>query len=288
MESAEASVRRSATPNWLSGLTTFLFTPGSSEKLLAKALRSPADAVVIDWEDAVRSDEKAKARELTSRVLSEPQSFQGPCLVRVNAVDTPDHDADIAALADVEPDAIVLPKASVCALDSLHDNGLPVIAIVETAIGLQDVERIANHRLVQAVAFGAVDFAAELGIVPSANGLEFLYARSRIVVASVAAGLRSPIDTAYVDVACSEGLEREAKFAKSQGFGAKFCIHPGQLDIVARAFRPSEKDLEWARQVLEHLPPQHNGGVFRAGDTMVDGPVLTRAQRILQQCEEQQ
>jgi citrate lyase beta subunit len=134
---AECLTYNCATATDLSRVRSLLFAPGSDERKLVKALASAADAVVADLEDAVAPGEKTAARALVRDVFATVEG-PGPLrLVRVNAVGTEFHDDDMAAVAAIAPDAIVLPKATADAVDALGTAGPPVVAIVETARGLR-------------------------------------------------------------------------------------------------------------------------------------------------------
>src|SRR5712691_814500 len=141
-------------------LRSLLFAPGSDERKLAKALASAADAVVCDLEDAVAPAGKEAAREVTARVLSEKPKAGPARLVRVNAAGTPWFADDLALVATLALDALVLPKASPESVAALGIDGPPVIAIVETALGLRRAFEIASQPRVAALVLGSVDLGA--------------------------------------------------------------------------------------------------------------------------------
>ena len=251
------------------------------------ALESEADAVVADLEDAVSPSEKGTARELVTQVFAGVTS-PGPLrLVRVNGVGTPFHADDVAAVGGIAPDAVVLPKATPEAVDSLGSEGPPVIAIVETAQGVRLAYETGTRRRVAALQIGAVDLGAEVGLEPRADGLELVYVRSKVVLDSVAAGLRPPFDVVHLDLAAEEALEAECRLARSLGLRGKACIHPAQVPVVNRAFDPTESELMWARRVLaaEVEAAALGRGVFALDGAMVDLPVVERARRLLAEAE---
>jgi citrate lyase beta subunit len=180
----------------------------------------------------------------------------------------------------------VLPKASPSAVEALDGRlrpGLPVIAIVETARGLRLAYEIACAPRVAMLVLGAVDLGAELRLEPRADGQEILYARSKLVVDSCAAGLRGPADVVFRDTRDEEGLEREALLVRSLGMRAKACIHPAQVPVVNRVFSPSEAQLSWARSVIsayEEAVAEGRGALALDGE-MIDLPVVERARSIL-------
>jgi citrate lyase beta subunit len=234
---------------------------------------------VADLEDAVAPAQKQVARELVAELR--------PPIVRVNGAETQWFEDDLKLIEALAPDAIVLPKATPEAVAALGPAGPPVIAIVETAAGLRSAYETATAPRVVALLLGAVDLGAELGLEPRPDGLEILYARSKVVVDSTAAGIRPPFDIVHLDVTDGPGLEEECRLARSLGFRGKACIHPAQLEIVNRAFAPSEAELEWARRVLDAYQREtgEGRGVFALNGSMVDLPVVERARRILAEAE---
>jgi citrate lyase beta subunit len=265
---------------------SLLFAPGHEERKLQKALAAGADAVVADLEDAVPAGEKEAARAVARSVL-EGRATRSLVAVRPNAVGTAHWEADLEAVSGLELDALVLPKATPEAVTALGPDGPPVIAIVETALGLRQAFETARLPRVAALVLGAVDLGAELGLEPRADGLEVLYARSQLVVDSAAAGIRSPFDLVHVDIRDDEGLEAEARLARSLGFRGKACIHPAQIEIVNRVFSPTEEEQERARRVIEayeHALADGRGVVALDGE-MIDLPVVERARRVLAETE---
>jgi citrate lyase beta subunit len=265
---------------------SLLFAPGNDERKLEKALAAAADAVVADLEDAVPAGEKEAARRVAREVLS---GARGASLraVRVNPVGTEHHEADLQAVTGLELDALVLPKATPDATAALGRDGPPVVAIIETALGLRHAYETARTERVAALVLGAVDLGLELGLEPRADGQEVLYARSRLVLESAAAGLRSPFDLVHVDIRDDEGLEAEARLARSLGFRGKACIHPGQVDIVNRVFSPTTEEVDRARRVVDAYERglADGRGVVALDGEMIDLPVVERARRVLAETE---
>jgi citrate lyase beta subunit len=271
--------RLSSTASDLSHVRSLLFAPGSDERKLRKALESDADTVVADLEDAVAPAEKEAARELVARVR--------PPIVRVNGADTRWFAEDLAMVEGLSLDAIVLPKATPESVAALGAQGPPVIAIIETAQGLRLAYETACAPRVAALILGAVDLGAEVGLEPRLDGLEILYARSKVVLDSAAAAIRSPFDIVHVDIHDDEGLEAECRLARSLGFRGKACIHPQQVPIVNRVFAPSKAEVEWARKVIEAYEQGvgEGRGVLALNGAMVDLPVVERARRVLAEAE---
>jgi citrate lyase beta subunit len=263
---------------------SLLFAPGSDGRKLAKALSSGADAVVCDLEDAVAPPDKEAARDVVAEALA-GAAVDGPArLVRVNAVGTPWHEGDVALALASRVDALVLPKSSPEAVDSLGPEGPPVVAIVETAMGLRQAFEIVSQPRVAALILGAVDLGAEVGLEPRPDAQEILYARSKVAIDSAAAGLRGPFDVVHLDFGDEAGLEEQCRLARALGFRGKACIHPAQVDTINRVFAPSEGEVEWARGIVQAFEGQSEG-VMAVNGTMVDRPVVERARRILEEAE---
>lgn len=265
---------------------SFLFAPGGDERKLTKALDAGADAIVADLEDATPADGKDAARALVAAVLGE-HAVGCLRLVRVNGVGTPWFDDDLAAVSRLPLDGLVLPKATPEAVPALAAAGLPVVAIVETAEGLQRSAELARAPGVVALQLGAVDLGLELGLEPLADGAHLLFARSRLTLDSAAAGLRGPIDQVWLDTRDDEGLERDARLGRALGFRGKACIHPAQVPVVNRVLTPSEAELERARAVVaayEEAAARGAGAVAIDGE-MIDLPVVERARQLLAAAE---
>lgn len=260
---------------------SLLFAPGSDERKLAKALASAADAVVCDLEDAVAPADKEAARDVVASTLASAEP--GPArLVRANAAGTAWFEDDLAFAAGLELDALVLPKATPEAVELAGSDGPPLVAIVETAMGLRQAYEIAAEPRVAALLLGSVDLAAEVGLEPRPDAQEILYARSKVAIDSAAAGLRGPFDVVHLDFGDEAGLEEQCRLARALGFRGKACIHPAQVETINRVFAPSDDEIAWARRIVEAFETQSEG-VLAVNGTMVDRPVVERARRILEE-----
>jgi citrate lyase subunit beta/citryl-CoA lyase len=158
-----------------------------------------------------------------------------------------------------------------------------VVAIVETADGLRRAYEVASLPRVEALIVGAVDLGVELHLEQRADSLEILFARSKAVLDSAAAGVRAPIDRVWTDVRDGAGLEADALFARSLGFRGKACVHPDQVEIVNRVFTPSDEELTRARRVVEAYEQavEEGAGVTALEGEMIDLPVVKRARQVL-------
>ena len=267
---------------------SWLFVPADSEKKVAKAIASDADAIIFDLEDSVAPGRKATARALLQELGARDG---GPrWWVRINPIGSEAHkdDLDLIGVGDIE--GIVLPKAESGAdLTHLqHSTGhIPIHAIVtETAASLFGLlsYRIPNSPLV-AMSWGAEDLSAALGA--SANydadgSLAFTYrlARSLCLAGAVAAGVQ-PVDGVFTDFRDAEGLAAEAAAAAAEGFTGKLAIHPDQVGPINAAFTPSADQLAHARAIVAAFAADPAAGVLSVDGRMVDRPHLIQAQGVL-------
>lgn len=256
-----------------------LFLPADRLDRLPKAIAAKPDAVILDLEDGVASGSKKVARSALAG-LPRPSV---PIIVRINSAASPWHADDVAVCRHLEwPVTIMLAKfEDVADLGALR--GFTVWGLVETCVGLACVRDLAAAPVVR-LAFGSVDFAADLGCAHDRIALHA--ARSELVLASRLRRLLPPVDGVTLEIDDFGAITSDARHAASLGFDGKLCIHPAQIRAVRAGFRPSGEQIAWARQMLE-ADPSHGGGVARAGGRMVDAPVRALAERILARAGEE-
>ena len=286
-------------PAWRS----ILFVPGDRPDRFARALASGADAICIDLEDAVAPARKAEARDAVTGFLAgraAPQaagdgsSHEPQLIVRVNDPESAKGRLDAAALARCpQPDAFMIPKVMMaesmrCAHRLLGED-VPLLPIIETALGLENVVQIGAASPARAVSraraaptvgaliFGGFDLSAELGAEPGWEPL--LYARSRVVHAAALSELDA-IDMPSRDLRDLAGLRSEAVKARRLGFGGKVAIHPAQIPVIHEVFTPSPEEVKRARKILDADRAAGGGAVALEG-RMVDRPVVEAARRVL-------
>jgi citrate lyase subunit beta/citryl-CoA lyase len=267
---------------------SLLFIPGHRPAQMQTADLLKADGIVFDLEDAVDPLEKASARELVVHFLSTLKQPAFSTVVRVNAVDTPFFEADLKALKTVAPNFLMIPKATIDTIKIVaHQTTIPLIALVETARGLVDVDQIAASGLVCGIALGAEDYRLDMRIERQADASELAYARSRIAVACKAFDLFA-VDTPWIDTYDDAGLKADAKRAKAQGFRGKLCIHPSQVEIVHEVFSPSADEIKKAKRIVEawNLKQKEGVGVFRFENKMIDKPVAMQSFAILEEARQ--
>ena len=286
---------------------TILFAPGNRERMLAKVGKAGADAVVLDLEDAVPADEKTATRgALGAAVKTIAEEDGADVFVRVNPLDDvtgfsiacgPE---DIAAVVGPALRGIVLPKAEnagqILAADRLlrdaekkagcEAGSVHMLAIIENARGVEDAFAIASADTGErrfALAFGAGDYTNDLDIEWPRDEFTFDYPRSRIAVASRAAGLEKPLDTVWIALDDQEGLAASADRCRALGMFGKFCIHPRQVEIVNHAFTPTKGEVEKAREVIvafEEATARGEASVS-VGGRMIDYPVVEAAEKVI-------
>jgi citrate lyase subunit beta/citryl-CoA lyase len=267
-----------APPSAAATARTWLFVPGDRPERFDKAAASGTDVIVLDLEDAVGADHKDAAR---AHVAAWLPSAPAPAAVRINAVGTPWHEADLAALRH-GPVTVMLPKAedpdTVAAVVAALPTDSVVVALLETSAGVLNAPTIAKVPGVRRLALGTFDLAAELGVDPD-HRPGMAGPRSALVLASAAASLPGPVDGVTGDVRDHDRLVADVEASSAIGFAGKLCIHPGQVAPAAAALAPSADDIAWATRILAAVAEADHGVVVVDG-RMVDAPVISRAQRI--------
>lgn len=274
-----------------------LFVPGDRPDRVNKALDRGARSLVLDLEDAVEPNAKARAREQVVEVLG--RDLRGATrVVRVNAMsERAELLRDVEALTPALEliDVIILPKTTsaeeVLQFESLinqtaaTDHRPALIPTIETASGVFNASTIAAAgETVHTLLFGVADLSADLGIAPTAEGSELLAARSMVVLACAAAGIARPWDGPYLNLTDDEGLAAAANNARRLGFGAMVAIHPQQLKTVTAVFAPTPEEISWATRVVDAFAAAsaNGSGALRLADgTFIDRPIAQRAAGIL-------
>ena len=283
---------------------SFHFVPGGNEKMIAKALTLPADALILDLEDAVTVEKKAEARGVVLRWLQTLDFGPRERWVRMNPLATGFGEADLEGTVQGRPDGYVVPKprnaadvrAVAVILDRLEEkHGVPfgsiklVLIATETPDGLLNIaEVVRGSPRVVATSWGVEDLSAALGLPRTrdvdGNYLDIpRYARVMTVLAAAAAEIEA-IDTVFTDIPNLEGLRRECQEAVSMGFTGKISIHPSQIPVINEVFTPSREEVQEARELIaafeEHR--RKGSGAFAFRGRMVDMPHLNRAEKVIE------
>ena len=270
---------------------SWLFVPADSERKIAKALDSTADAVILDLEDSVAPAQKLVARE----IVRDLDAGAAPQLwVRVNPLASEYLKDDLEVLANSAIHGIVLPKAE-CGTDveelASRTGNIPIHAIVtETPASLFG---LMSYRLpgipLAAMSWGAEDLSAALGAsskYDSDGALSFTYrmARSLCLAGAVSSGAQ-PVDGVFADFRDSEGLRAEAEAAAREGFTGKLAINPDQVAVINAGFSPGADDIAHAEAIVAAFEAEPHAGVLSVGGRMVDRPHLLQARRVLERTQ---
>ncbi len=271
-------------------LRSVLYMPSSNAKAVEKAKTLPIDAVIFDLEDAVAPDAKPAAREAAAAAASSGDYGRRTLTIRVNGIGTEWHDADLAAAAQVGPDAVVVPKVNSAAevaqlVATLEKYGAPdhtkLWAMIETPIAILDVLSIAraSERLTCFV-MGTNDLVKELYAEHVPGRAPILPSLHTALLAARAAGI-SILDGVYNDVKDTEGFLAECDQGRQLGFDGKTLIHPGQIEGANAAFAPSEQAVEDARGLIQAFEDGAGSGVVTYNGRMVESLHVESARRTL-------
>lgn len=279
---------------------TMMFVPGNSPKMINSADIYGADSLMFDVEDAIAITEKDTARHLVANALK-TLKFHSETVVRINhPTQTPFGMDDLKVILPSKPDMIRLPKVEDVSEVQLvtdeiekveKENGWPegtinIIGAIESVKGLYNVREICQQPRLIAIALGAEDFIANLKTQRTKTGIELYYARSQILMAARDAEIQC-MDTVFSDVKDMEGFEREVTNSRDMGFDGKSVIHPKQITAVHRIYTPNDKQLTHALKVLAAFEDslKNHKGVLAVDGKMIDGPIVVRAQRIVDQAK---
>lgn len=260
-----------AGPGWL-------FCPADRPERFEKAAAA-ADVVILDLEDGVAAKDRPAARQALVDSPLDPSRT----VVRVNPSDTEDHQRDLAALESTAYTTVMLAKTEAPEqIGALSPRD--VVVLIETPMAALRIVELARVDNAYALMWGAEDLFAVLGGTanryPDGSYREVArHVRSQTLLAAKAYG-RLALDSVFLDIKNLDGLRAEADDAVAVGFDAKVAIHPSQVEVVRTAYTPTEKQVDWARRVLDTA--RRERGVFAFEGVMVDAPVLRRAERIVQ------
>jgi len=258
---------------------SYLYIPANNSSMLEKAHTRGADALIIDFEDAVASSEKEKAREIFSKwISSAPQDLQ--IWVRINADSI---QADLAVADIPKVTGIVVPKATVENMSQVSQSLKHVrqlSALIESAASILDAREIASVAKVDFLQIGQLDLRAELSLGDDTNSPTLNFALSMLVLASAAAGINQPVAPMYPDFKNEVGLRTTCKSFKNDGFFGRSCIHPSQIAVVNEEFSTSADELAHARAVLDAMNKSTGAAVDENGK-MIDAASVRIAQGII-------
>jgi len=267
---------------------SLLFIPGNNERFLKKSIKLQADILCFDLEDSVPSNEKEAARILVARFLASRQGDNDSFIyVRINSFDSGLVDGDLERIVMNGLDGIVLPKIGnseevtqiIHKIDAIVSkrkltSGIRIIPSIETAKGVVNANSIASsHKNVTALVFGVFDYLYDMNIdVEYDDFVSYNYARSKIPVDARAAGIDA-LDGIWQNVNDIDGLIKDAAIAKKLGYSGKTLIHPSHINPVHDIFRPTKKQIEWAKKVLAELQDTFEKGNVR-GAKLLEGKMI--------------
>jgi citrate lyase subunit beta/citryl-CoA lyase len=281
-------------------IRSWLYTPANIERRTARAFAVGADAVVLDLEDAVPDREKEHARRLLKAAVAQYHRLAKPYVfARINHFETGLQEDDLLAVVQAGLAGIRLPKVGSSAEVQRADTtigaleqraGLPpgrirIVCNIESARGLWNALEIARSSpRVLALAFGAVDFARDIGATVGQDRRETLYARSTLVAVSRVAQIRPPIEGVHTRLEDDEGLERSTAEARALGFFGRSAVHPRQVPIINEAFTPKPDEVRDASSIVEaarSAGTAGDGALRLAGGDFIDKAMVRRAEDVL-------
>jgi citrate lyase subunit beta / citryl-CoA lyase len=267
---------------------SLLFIPGNNERFLKKSTNLRPDILCFDLEDSVPSNEKEVARNLVAGVLMSKRGDNDSFIyVRINSSDSGLVDGDLERVIIKGLDGIVLPKVSnsedvieiirkIDAIVSKRDISprIQIIPSIETAKGVINANSIASaHENVVALVFGVFDYLYDMNIDAEYDDyISYNYARSKIPVDAKAAGIDA-LDGIWQNVNDVDGLVKDALNAKKLGYSGKTLIHPSHINPVHDIFRPTKKQIEWAKKVIAALEDSFEKGNAR-GAKLLEGKMI--------------
>ncbi len=269
-----------------------LYMPGANARALDKAKTLPADALILDLEDAVAPDAKVEARDRVCAAASSGEYGPREIVIRVNSIDTQWHADDLRAAAESGPDGVLVPKVNTPAdvhqiEKGLEAGGAPdrtaIWAMVETPIAMLHAEEIAaaSDRLAVLV-MGTNDLAKELHAEHVPGRQPLLTGLGLCLLAARATG-KVILDGVYNDIKDEEGFAAECLQGKQMGFDGKTLIHPSQLEPCNRIFAPSDDEIAQSREIIEAFEAaQAEGrGVVTVNGRMIENLHVDNARRVL-------
>ena len=274
-----------------------LYMPGDDRRKIEKATTLGVDSICMDMEDGVAANKKAEARAVIALAMKELDFGNSERCIRINSIGSGIEKRDLVAALATNPDAIVVPKIesadqvkwvsehieSYELLSNLNIGAIRLLIGIETAKGILNLKEIAeSDKRLDAIIFGAEDYAASVGATRTKEATEVLYARSAVVTACAANDLQA-IDMVYIDFKDEAGLRVEAEQGAGFGFSGKQVIHPNQVSVAQEAFTPSDSAIEYAKRIVESFESsQKEGkGAYALDGKMIDMPLLKNAQKVL-------
>jgi citrate lyase subunit beta/citryl-CoA lyase/(S)-citramalyl-CoA lyase len=284
---------------------TWIITPATAPARFADARSAGANVAMVDLEDSVAFTDKERARHLASRFFEpparpdpgagrvpgpgmSPPTQELPLGIRINALATPDGARDLLELAGYphKPQIILVPKVEsgrdIDLVAALVDTSLyapELYALIETPLAIENISSIARAARLAGVVFGAADFAAQARC--RLGWQELLYPRSALVTSATARDLPA-VDSPFFDLNDLTGLAEESERARALGYCGKGAVHPRQVPVIARSFRPTEEEVAAARTILAAAAGS-GGSITSVNSAMVGRPFFRAAETVAAQ-----
>lgn len=257
-----------------------LYMPGSNTRALEKGRSLPADALILDLEDAVAPDSKSDARANIAAALAEGGYGRREIIVRVNGLDTEWGGEDIAAIAAAQPDAILVPKVESAAMvndvaermvKAGANDTVSIMCMMETPLGILNAQEVAaaNPRL-SCLVMGTSDLVKDLHAAHTPERLPVLTSLSMVILAARAYGL-AVVDGVHLNLQDDEGFAASCQQGKELGFDGKTLIHPKTIAKANEVFAPSAEEIDEAHRVIEAHATAAAGG---QGVVVLDGKLI--------------
>ena len=270
-------------------LRSALYMPGINQKAMDKALNLDCDAVVLDLEDAVEVSKKEDSRQLVIRQIENNDYGPRVVVVRVNDLGTKWGEQDVAAVANLPIQAILVPKVSEIRdisrmVDLLNRLGseLPIWIMVETPLAIININELARQPRVTALVMGTSDLVVDLCAEHLEERQNISYALQRSIIAARAFG-KKILDGVHLDFRDLDSLRNVCRLGKSKGIDGKTLIHPAQIPVANDAFSPSEAELDKAKRVIDawRSAQTRGSGVVEVDGTLVESLHVEEAKRLI-------
>ena len=266
-----------------SNIKTWLFVPATRIDRVVKAFASGANAVIVDLEDAVADVDKVQART-SIKSYYDSEDYQ-PIWIRINQAHSNDFVEDLELCQQMPNLAgLILPKAEQAAdIEKLHHaTGLPIIALIETALGLYQIDRLVKASGLLAFSYGFLDLCNDLQVQVGTASADIIanQIRYQLLLTSKVHNLLAPIDTVYTDFNDEKGLGQRVQLWSQMGMSGMLCIHPKQVAVVQKSLQPTDAEIDFAKRVVEEYE-QSGQAVFKIDGNMVDAPVIERCRQLL-------
>jgi citrate lyase subunit beta / citryl-CoA lyase len=281
---------------------SLIFVPGNNARFVEKAKTLTADIICLDLEDSVPANEKSSARKIIADALAHKEDYQSSVYVRTNSVESGLVSEDLAAAVRAGLDGVVVPKVNddreimnvvkqISSLESASRPSVNIMPSIETAKGVVNAYRIATaDDRINCLVFGVFDFLHDMKLdYDEHDPTGYSYARAKIPVDARAAGIDA-IDAIWQKIEDLDGLARDSTSARLLGYSGKSIIHPSQIEPVHNVFRPSMKQIEWARKVVlalgEAMEIGGGRGAVSLEGKMIDAVHYKQAKAILKAVDE--